>query len=121
MGLARRDRPVESGSGDAVPATRPAAAIRRMTMETVRRRVLVSGRVQGVGYRVACAREAAAAGVAGRVRNLPDGEVEAVFEGPPPQVDALVAWCRRGPRSAVVRDVRVRDEPVTGQIGFAIG
>jgi acylphosphatase len=90
-------------------------------METVRRRVLISGRVQGVGFRVACAREAAAAGLAGRVRNLPDGGVEAVFEGPGPQVDALVAWCRRGPRGAVVRDVRVHDEAVTGASGFTIG
>jgi acylphosphatase len=90
-------------------------------LETVRRRVIVSGRVQGVGYRVACAREAAAAGLAGRVRNLPDGRVEAVFEGPASQVDGLVAWCRRGPRSAVVRDLRVIEEPVTGASGFAIG
>jgi acylphosphatase len=90
-------------------------------LETVRRRVLVSGRVQGVGFRVACAREAGAAGLAGRVRNLPDGRVEAVFEGPASQVDALVAWCRRGPRGAVVRDVRVSKEPVTGASGFAIG
>jgi acylphosphatase len=89
-------------------------------MDTVRRRVLVSGRVQGVGYRVACAREAAAVGVAGSVRNLPDGRVEAVFEGSPADVDALVAWCRRGPRSAVVREVRVTDEPPTGRPGFAI-
>ena len=90
-------------------------------MATVRRRVLVSGRVQGVGYRVSCAREAGAAGLAGRVRNLPDGRVEAVFEGPAPQVDALVAWCRRGPRSAVVRDIRINDEAVTGASGFSIG
>jgi acylphosphatase len=89
-------------------------------MEAVRRRVVVSGRVQGVGYRVACAREAAAVGLAGQVRNLPDGRVEAVFEGPSQQVDALVAWCRRGPRSALVRDVRVSDEIVTGRAGFAI-
>jgi acylphosphatase len=90
-------------------------------LATIRRKVLVSGRVQGVGYRVACAREAAAADLAGRVRNLADGRVEAVFEGPDSEVDALVAWCRRGPRSAVVRDVRVSEEPVTGTPGFAIG
>jgi acylphosphatase len=88
---------------------------------TVRRRVLVSGRVQGVGFRVACAREAAAAGVAGSVRNLPSGDVEAVFEGPEDRVDALVAWCRRGPRSAVVRSARVSEEPVAGITGFGIG
>jgi acylphosphatase len=90
-------------------------------VETVRRRVLVSGRVQGVGFRMACAREAGAAGLAGRVRNLPDGRVEAVFEGPVAAVDALVAWCRLGPRSAAVRDVRVADEPLTGASGFAVG
>jgi acylphosphatase len=89
-------------------------------LATIRRKVLVSGRVQGVGYRVACAREAGAAGLAGRVRNLPDGQVEAVFEGPRSEVEALVAWCRRGPRSAVVRAVHVSEEPVTGASGFAI-
>ena len=82
--------------------------------------MIVSGHVQGVGYRVACAREAGDAGLAGRVRNLPDGRVEAVFEGPADRVDALVAWCRRGPRSAVVRDVRVSEEPLTGRSGFGI-
>jgi acylphosphatase len=88
---------------------------------TVRRRVLVSGRVQGVGFRVACAREADAAGVAGSVRNLPSGDVEAVFEGPREGVDALLAWCRRGPRSAVVRSVRVSEEPPVGIAGFSVG
>ncbi len=89
--------------------------------ETIRRRVHVSGRVQGVGYRVSCAREAERAGLAGLVRNLPDGGVEAVFEGSADRVDALIAWCRRGPRSAVVREVRVVDEPATGTTGFRIG
>lgn len=86
----------------------------------VRRQVLVEGRVQGVGYRVACARVAGAEGVAGSVRNRPDGRVEAVFEGPRDAVDRMVAWCRRGPRSASVRTVRVTELEPTGVAGFVI-
>lgn len=89
-------------------------------METVRRRVVVTGRVQGVGFRVACAHEAASAGLAGSVRNRPDGRVEAVFEGPRDQVEALVAWCGRGPRHAAVTRADVSEEPVTGAVGFHI-
>jgi acylphosphatase len=87
---------------------------------TVRRRVVIEGRVQGVGYRVSCARRAQAAGLGGMVRNLPDGGVEAVFEGPPASVDALVAWCEHGPTSAQVRRVRVVDEHPLGETGFRI-
>jgi acylphosphatase len=86
----------------------------------IRRRVLVSGLVQGVFFRDTCRREAAAAGVAGWVRNLPDGRVEAVFEGPPGAVERLVTWARRGPRGAVVTDVTAREEPLEGLRGFAI-
>lgn len=95
---------------------------RRMTIEpTVRRRVVVEGRVQGVGYRVSCVHEATRAGLAGGVRNLRDGGVEAIFEGRADRVDELVAWCRRGPRHADVRQVRVFEETVTGDSGFRIG
>ncbi len=87
----------------------------------MRRRVLVEGRVQGVGFRVACARAAAEAGVAGSVRNRPDGGVEAVFEGAPEAVDRMVTWCRRGPTAARVRAVRVTDSEPTGISGFVIG
>jgi acylphosphatase len=86
----------------------------------IRKRVVVEGRVQGVGYRVSCARQAQAAGVGGRVRNLPDGDVEAVFEGPAEVVDALVAWCQRGPSMAHVRRVRVFDEALLGDTAFHI-
>ena len=86
----------------------------------IRRRVTIEGRVQGVGYRVTCARQATAAGLAGTVRNLPDGGVEAIFEGPRPQVDALVAWCRQGPMGARVQGVRVAEEPARGDAGFHI-
>lgn len=86
----------------------------------IRKRVVVEGRVQGVGYRVACAHRAQDAGVVGSVRNRPDGTVEAVFEGPDDAVDAMVAWCARGPTSARVVGVRVHDEPVTGERDFRI-
>jgi acylphosphatase len=86
----------------------------------VRRRVVVHGRVQGVFFRGATQAEARAAGVAGFVRNLPDGGVEAVFEGPAERVDALVAFCRRGPPAARVERVEVSDEPVEGLAGFRV-
>ena len=89
-------------------------------MSTVRRRVVVSGHVQGVFYRASCAERARARGLAGWVRNLPDGRVEAVFEGPPDDVEALIAWCRRGPAGARVERADIEDEPVTGATGFDV-
>jgi acylphosphatase len=85
---------------------------------TVRRRVLVSGLVQGVFFRATCHRVAVAAGVAGWVRNLDDGRVEACFEGPADAVDRMVAWCGEGPAQARVTRVEVFDEPATGLQGF---
>jgi acylphosphatase len=76
--------------------------------------VLVHGSVQGVGFRASVLRAAAARGVGGWVRNRPDGTVEAVFEGEPDAVEALVDFCRRGPRSASVSRVDVTDEPPEG-------
>jgi acylphosphatase len=83
-----------------------------------RARVVVSGRVQGVGFRVATVQRARARGVAGYVRNRDDGTVEAVFEGEPDAVDALVAWCSRGPTGARVDNVVVELETPTGAPGF---
>jgi acylphosphatase len=86
----------------------------------VRKRVVVSGLVQGVFFRDTCRREAAAAQVAGWVRNRPDGTVEAVFEGPAERVDRLVDWARRGPSRAIVSQITVSEEPPEGLPGFAI-
>jgi len=86
----------------------------------VRKRVAVEGGVQGVGFRVSCAAQARSFGVSGVVRNLPDGRVEAVFEGVPEAVAALVAWCERGPRFAHVTRVHVVDEEPRGDEGFRI-
>ena len=86
----------------------------------IRYRVLVSGRVQGVFFRDTCRRMAERHGVSGWVRNLPDGAVEAVFEGPDAEVGHLVDWSRHGPRAAVVEDVRVEAEPPEGLSGFRV-
>ena len=86
----------------------------------IRYRLLISGRVQGVFYRGTCQEVAEEHGVHGWVRNLPDGRVEAVFEGPAEDVHRLVEWSRQGPRDAVVEDVRVRQEPPEGITGFEV-
>lgn len=86
----------------------------------LRRRVRVTGRVQGVGFRYSCAQQADRQGVAGWVMNLADGSVEAVFEGSEDRVDALVDWCRRGPLAASVRGVEVSQEPPRGERGFSV-
>lgn len=86
----------------------------------VRRRVVVSGQVQGVFFRDTCRTNARARGVRGWVRNLPDGAVEAVFEGDEEAVEALVAWARTGPRDALVTAVQVHDEQPEGLNGFVV-
>lgn len=89
-------------------------------MAHVRRRVIVSGRVQGVFFRDTCEREASAAGVTGYVRNLRDGRVEAAFEGDVAAVERMVAWCRHGSPRAVVEGVEVVDEEPTGDAAFRV-
>jgi len=86
----------------------------------VRYRVLIWGRVQGVFFRDTCRRMAERHGVSGWVRNLPDGSVEAVFEGHAGEVRRLVEWSRHGPRSAEVQEIRVRAESPQGISGFQI-
>lgn len=86
----------------------------------VARHVIARGRVQGVYFRGATAEQARAHGVDGWVRNLPDGGVEAVFEGPGEAVEALVAWCRQGPRFARVDSLEVAEKPAGELRGFEI-
>jgi acylphosphatase len=68
-------------------------------------RVLISGKVQGVGYRLWTVRQAKCLGLKGWVRNLPDDGVEAVFSGDRPAVLQMVQLCHQGPRAAVVKEV----------------
>lgn len=86
----------------------------------VRKRVLVSGRVQGVFFRDTCRRRAQQEGVSGSARNLPDGRFEAIFEGDPDAVEALVKWCHDGPPHAAVEAVEVSDERPGGTTGFEV-
>jgi acylphosphatase len=73
----------------------------------VARRLVISGRVQGVGFREATVDAARAVSVAGWVRNRADGTVEVLVQGSPDAVDRLVAWCRHGPPLARVTGVDV--------------
>ena len=88
----------------------------------IRVRVVVSGTVQGVSFRDGCRRQAAAHQVNGWVRNLPDGSVEAVFEGSPDAVEAMLDWTRHGPPMASVTRVDVYKEAPApeGLNGFTV-
>ena len=86
----------------------------------VRRRLVISGRVQGVWFRADCAREAEAAQVAGWARNLPDGRVEVVLEGTTEAVARVESWCWSGPRHATVTAVVGKDETPTGARDFDV-
>lgn len=85
-----------------------------------RRHVVVHGFVQGVGFRFAVERAANSRGVTGWVENHSDGTVEAVFEGRRDDVEALVDFCRRGPRGAAVERVDVTAESAEGLPGFRV-
>lgn len=86
----------------------------------VRKRCIVSGRVQGVFFRDTCRHLARREGVAGWVRNAPDGTVEAAFEGPAEAVDRMVVWMRLGPPDARVDGMQVFDEAPRGDTRFAV-
>jgi acylphosphatase len=83
-------------------------------------RVMISGRVQGVFFRVSCAERAEELGLSGWVRNASAGGVEAVFEGEDAGIDAMLAWCREGPPYAKVDHVAIAEEVPTGAQGFRI-
>ena len=91
-----------------------------MTGEVIRRRVVVRGNVQGVGFRYYANAEAARLGVAGFVRNLDDGSVEVEAEGEREAVAKFVAWARNGPPSASVDSVEVSDCEPAGTPVFTV-
>ncbi len=80
-------------------------------MERTRAHVLIAGRVQGVCFRMYTEEEALNRRLRGWVKNLPDGRVEAVFEGVKKDVEEMIAWCHKGPSSARVTSVQVSREP----------
>ena len=81
--------------------------------EHLRAHVTIHGLVQGVWFRASTRDEADRLGVSGWVRNLPDGSVEAVFEGEKTKVEEIVGWCHRGPSGAKVSNVEIVWEPYT--------
>jgi acylphosphatase len=88
--------------------------------ERIRRRVVVHGHVQGVFFRDSTDREARRRGLAGWVRNRDDGAVEAVFEGAPEDVRALLEFCESGPGRADVQRTETNEEEPEGLSGFEV-
>ena len=86
----------------------------------IRKSVVVYGRVQGVFFRDTVRRMAQSRGLGGWVRNVPEGTVEAVFEGEAEAVGSMVRWCGQGPRGAVVERVEATDEEPEGLTEFRI-
>ena len=86
-------------------------------MDHLRGHVIVHGLVQGVWFRQSTKDEALRLGVHGWVRNLPKGDVEAVFEGEKKKVEEIVGWCHRGPAGAQVTSVEIAWEPYRGEFG----
>ena len=82
--------------------------------------VLVSGRVQGVCYRASTRDQAHALGVAGWVRNLADGRVEAWLEGSPQQLEKMLGWMQAGPEHASVTGLEQTEQPGPGHQGFEV-
>ncbi len=87
-------------------------------MRIIRRRVIVRGRVQGVFFRGSTSERAGELGLAGWVRNRADGTVEAVFEGPVEAVEAMLDFCRSGPRWARVEQLEQFAEAPESLVGF---
>ena len=82
-----------------------------------RLRVVITGKVQGVYFRGATLEEAQRLGLTGWVRNLPDGGVEAVFEGQQDALERILAWCRSGPQGARVDTIHADWAAPTGEHG----
>ena len=86
-------------------------------MEKIQARVIFSGRVQGVNFRAFTARVAESLGLEGWVKNLPDGNVEAILEGQKDFVEEAIKRCRTGPSIAEVEDVQTEWRPYEGNFG----
>jgi acylphosphatase len=87
---------------------------------TIQFHVVVTGDVQDGAFRSFTRRQALALKLKGWVRNLPDGQVEAVFHGPEANVNAMVAWCRKGPLQAQVADVQAERMPLEAFLDFSV-
>ncbi|MTI63369.1 acylphosphatase [Methylophaga sp.] len=86
-------------------------------MENKRYILIISGRVQGVSYRMSAYEKAQQLALAGWVRNLSDGRVEMVIEGPPDKLQKMTDWAAQGPRFARVSHIDMTEEVATGEFG----
>ena len=77
--------------------------------------VYISGKVQGVFFRAVTQKTAIGFNLTGWVRNVPDGRVEAIFEGEDTNIDKMIAWCHIGPPAARVTEVLIEEEPCSGE------
>jgi acylphosphatase len=93
----------------------PTSAAGKQKMEYLRARVIVHGNVQGVFFRASTRDESIRIGVGGWVRNLPDGTVQALFEGEKKKVETIIGWCHVGPPGAQVSKVDIFWEPYGGE------
>jgi acylphosphatase len=89
-----------------------------LNLAKVRKHAVIKGRVQGVWFRATTQEQALAQQVTGWVKNTPDGNVEAVFEGEAEDVDRVLQWCHQGPAGAIVQDVEVEPEAYKGEFVF---
>jgi acylphosphatase len=99
---------------------RPPRRRRGVRKLIARAHVVVKGRVQAVFFRAEIRDRAQSLGLAGWVRNNPDGSVEAVFEGDRERIESIVAWCRKGPALAEVADVAVDWVEPQNESGFTL-
>ena len=89
--------------------------LKEEVMKKVRAHIVIDGRVQGVCFRLDTRRAALKRDIKGWVRNLPDGRVEAMFEGDKDDVKSMLTWCEAGPPLARVSEVSLTWEPYTGE------
>lgn len=88
-------------------------------MSEARARAVIRGRVQGVFFRAETRDRARSLGLSGWVRNVPDGTVEAVFEGDRERIESILGWCRQGPALAQVDEVQIEWLEPANEEGFA--
>jgi len=91
------------------------SALNKKEQKHLRALAVIHGRVQGVFFRASTRDEALRIGVGGWVRNLPDGSVEALFEGETKRVEEILGWCHKGPSGALVSSVDIAFEPYKGE------
>lgn len=91
-----------------------------MTVKKVQKQIFISGRVQGVGFRAFCQKQASALKIKGWVKNLKDGRVEAVIEGKENKVEQMIQQLKKGPSFARVDNLKIIDRDLTGFSNFEI-